>query len=257
MRKISIYVSLFIVMGFLIYATDILGFIALYYPIPKEVSVMDDMDDDLSQMILTGYFKFEDGQPIAQAGRSWRKKGVRFPEPKLDTEIEVDILNCAGYLASAKVVATKFEMVKRVGWNLVLVPDSIAPDALEKVKQCSDDPNYKYPSSSIFVVATRDEKRKHIKLSELSGESLFSSLSWSIQSWANCGQSVDQKDCVRKEKNILSKIVGDDWADTDGDGKVDLMVVQGNCNNTGDYTCSKVLRWTGWRWVEIAYITPA
>ena len=130
----------------------------------------------------------------------------------------------------------------------------MASDALEKVKQCSDNPNHKYPSSEIFAIATRDDKRKNIKLGEQNGKSLFSDLPRSVKSWANC---------KRPKPGVVSRENNDDWTDTDGDGKVDLISINadcqpnGFCEDEGGYTCSKILRWTGWRWVEISYETPA
>ena len=114
MKKINVILSLLVVVAFSIYLTYFFGIIDFDNATPGQVTVMDEKDDNLSEMVLTGYLEFGNDKIIVNGGRSWRQRGIRFPEPKVGTEIEVDILNCAGYLASAKAVATKLEMVKRV-----------------------------------------------------------------------------------------------------------------------------------------------
>lgn len=55
-----------------------------------------------------------------------------------NNEVEVDIMNCAGYIGSAKAV---FASSGSGRLEVKFIPGSIAPDAVQKIKQCTLEPN--------------------------------------------------------------------------------------------------------------------
>lgn len=162
-----------------------------------------------------------------------KSKQEKFDAPENETTTNVDVLNCAGYLASAKATYD----AKLTYWRLQIIPETVASDAVEKVKQCLEYPKIDYLSTGAYAISPVDEKRKQIKLNKLEKPSIYS-LPISVQLWA-------------KSDGVA------DWADTDGDGKVDLVTVSGLCGTSEENICSKTLSWNGLRWVEIAYSAPA
>ena len=66
-------------------------------------------------------------------------------------KVELDLMNCAGYLASA---ITTYKMKGGVR-EVKLIKDTIAPDAFEKIKRCSLDPNAEIPGSDVFGIAPK------------------------------------------------------------------------------------------------------
>jgi hypothetical protein len=183
----------------------------------------------------------------------WRQEtNAEQSEAKEGTEIEVSISNCAGYLATAKMV-----YVWQAKWKAQVIPETIASDAQEKVKFCKYSPKSNHNNGLAFAVIKYSGNSKNTKLENLDLRKTFLSLPSNVQSWANCAESLVPEDCVRKEKNTLSLSTGDNWADTDCNGEIDLVLINGNCNNSGDYTCGKTLKWNGLIWIEIAHSTPA
>lgn len=191
--------------------------------------------DDLSKVVLLGSIDITDNklESISLWDRGETAKDVKFAEIEASTIIDVDVLNCAGYIASAKAKYNSHSTY----WKLEIIPETVAIDAVEKVNRCLEYPNLKYISSSAFAVSPTDEKRKQIKLNKLEKPSIYS-LPISIQMWA------------------IKDGIGN-WADTDGDGKADLVTVSGKCGTSEESICTKTLSWTGLRWFEIAYSSPA
>ncbi len=203
------------------------------------------------RFVLTGEVNLIEGKVSFED--KWRQAANNTqPDMKEKTEIEVSISNCAGHLVAAKMI-----YLGKSVWQSQIVADSIAPDADEKIKKCKYAPTSTYNYGMAFAVVKSLKDIKNYKSDSLDLQKTFSTLPADIQSWANCEKSLVPEDCVRKEKNTLSLMAGDNWADTDGDGEVDLIIVKGNCNNTGDYTCGKTFKWNGWRWLEIASSKPA
>lgn len=184
------------------------------------------------------------------------KSEDEFPEFPNDIKISLNIFNCAGFLASANGVSIYSQDLKRNVLNLQILPESVSSDATEKIKQCDEAPTSPIVGSGAFAVVKQINTRQNSRLQPPDLQKLFSSLPQSIQFWANCSEIRDQTNCSRKEKNTLSKLSGDDWADTNGDGIIDLIMISGNCNVNNEYGCSKILRLNDRNWVEISYIMP-
>lgn len=190
--------------------------------------------DDLSKIVLEGSIDVTDNkvESISLWDRGEKSKTEKFNEPEDTTMIVVDVLNCAGYLGSAKAIYD----AQSTYWKLEIIPETIAADGVEKIRACDSSPESKYISSNAFAVAPSDNKRRQGKLNKLERPSIYT-LPLSIQIWAK----------------------GDvtNWADTDGDGKIDLVSISGLCGTSENNYCSKTLSWNGLRWVEIAYAPPA
>lgn len=190
-------------------------------------------NDDLSEIVLRGSIDVTDNkvESISLWVRGKEADGVKFAKVETGTSINVDVLNCSGYLFTA--VATLNE---HQAWEVKIMPETVASDAVEKIKICDGTPESKYISSNAFAVAPVVEKRKQIKLNKLEKPSTYM-LPVSVQLWAE----------------------GDvgNWTDTDGDGKVDLVSISGKCGTSEDNFCTRVLSWNGLRWIEIAYSKPA
>ncbi len=195
----------------------------------------DGNTDDLAQVVLRGSIDLTDNkvESLALWDRDEKSKDEEFDEPENGSKINVDILNCAGYIASAKATYN----AKLTYWKLEIISETVASDAVEKVKLCVTYPESKYISSNAFAIVPTDEKRKQMRAKKLEKPSIYS-LPFSVQMWA--------------EKDGIGN-----WADTDGDGKVDLVTVSGACGTSEEYICSRTLSWNGLRWVEIAYTKPA
>jgi hypothetical protein len=190
---------------------------------------------DSSKIILIGSVSFSKEKINSDSvlwDRGEQSEQKKFDEPENGATINVDVLNCAGYIASAKATYDS----KLTYWQLQMIPETVASDAVEKVRQCLEYPEIDYLSTSAFAVSPTDEKRKQVKLKKLEKPSVYT-LPISVQLWA--------KDDIGM------------WADTDSDGEVDLVTVSGLCGTSEENICSKTLFWNGLRWIEIAYSAPA
>jgi hypothetical protein len=183
-----------------------------------------------------------------------RSSGEEFSEFPADIKISLEIVNCAGYLASVNGVSKYSEKAKKNTLDLKIIPESVAPDVIDKIKQCDGSPNSLHLSSGAFAIEKELETTKNIKPEKTDLRQAFSSLPLTLQSWANC---------EREEKDTISINKHDDWADINNDGEIDLILLngacQGNgkCENKGGYTCSRILLLINESWIEIAYSKPA
>jgi hypothetical protein len=181
-----------------------------------------------------------------------RANGLKFPEYKANTSISYDIINCAGYLASMNGKSEYLPDEKKYGLKFEIIPETIAVDVAEKIKKCGPTEHF----SQAFAVTPPDEKRRKTKSAETSAEDLektYKSLPSEITGWAESGIFGKESRQTKTLKPLL-----DDWADTDGNGKIDLLKLNGNCGEKADseYTCGRILRLINGNWLEIAYITP-
>lgn len=204
--------------------------------------------------LLKGDVKFENNK-LLLSDKWWeigKTKEIIAKTSEPTSDIEADIINCAGYLGSARITKKAEDE-----WQAVIMTDTVSKDAEEKIRMCRASFDSPYVASNAFAVVPQKKERKNTNLEKTDLQKAFASLSWNDQSWANCTEISDQNNCIRREKGVLSRFVGDDWADVDGDGEIDLILLTGNCNKTGDLTCGKTLRRSGTYWVEINYSKPA
>lgn len=172
-----------------------------------------------------------------------------FLQVESGEEIEVDVINCAGFIAKGKANQSS----DNYGWKLKIVPQSLSTGASEKVRQCAS-PIYsadeKNVTGNVFAIAPAKNNRQSIKMAKVDPKKLFVSLPKATQVWADGSK----KELGRKKGTLA--IEKDNWADTDGDGRIDLVLVFGSCENR-EYSCGSLLLLIDDKWKEIAYITPA
>lgn len=104
-----------------------------------------------------------------------------------ETQIEVDILNCAGYLGSGNIsYKTKIEGVVPE-WEISVDKETVAKDVVEKLKKCETNPDEKgeYVSGNAFAVAPRNDNRRNTKVGEVNTKNLFTSLPKDTREWLN------------------------------------------------------------------------
>jgi hypothetical protein len=203
------------------------------------------------QFVLIGNIKTVSGK-MTFAEKWYQATNADQSHAEEGTEIEVNIVNCSGYLASAKMVH-----IWQAKWQAAIISDTIADDVTEKIKLCRESSTIDSDAGTAFAIIKPFGKTKNFKLANPDLRKALSSLPTKVQDWAICAESLVPENCVRKEKNILSLTVGDNWADTNGDGEIDFIEISGNCSNSGDYICGKKLKWNGFWWVEISSSQPA
>lgn len=188
------------------------------------------------------------------SGCCWFDGGTtekEFPKGvEIGTNLEVDLMNCGGYLASATITYVRLET-----WSIAIKADTVANNVKEKIKACGGQTDDDLLSGQAFAVAPRDTKRTSIRIGKVDGRKLFAALPKDIQTRINQRLKFEPRD---KQKQSLSLANNDSWTDLDGDGKVDLISIESNCKtDSDDYQCTTILRLINGKWREIGYILPA
>jgi hypothetical protein len=203
-----------------------------YFYLANEITYEND------QLILN---KFNWGATLSRRGG-----GTKYQKsdtiPKELEEIRVDIINCGGYLASGKAIYLgEFE------WKVELIPDSVASDMGEKMKKCGS----QVGSVDDYVIAVipKNSRQKSWK-TEISGSEAYHLLPYNLQ---------EEADCITDEKGVLSTGQGDDWLDTDGDGKIDFIRLSVSCQSrcSDAYTCTATYKLIKGEWVKMSFSRPA
>ena len=155
-------------------------------------------------------------------------------------------MNCAGYLGSAKIA-----LVEGL-WKLTFIPETVSPDAQEKTAAC------KQPidggNNPAFAVAPRDSNRKNIKIGNVDTRKLYASLPDTKRKWLEEEKKIykTNPEFRDREKGNLT-LRQDDWTDTDGDGKIDLVSISAVCEK-GDSegtSCSSILMLIDGKWIKV------
>ena len=227
-----------------------------------ECGFAQNKDGDISDIVYHGQVEINDGKiELGYWTRGERPSNNlsgenKFPEFSPEMKVSLNVFNCAGFLASVNGISTYSQELKKHVLDLQILSESVASDATEKIKQCDEAPTSPVVSSGAFAVVKGNNNRLNSKLQNPDLQKTFTSLPQSVQSWANCSEIKNQINCNKKEKNTLSMLAGDDWADTDSDGSIDLIMLSGNCNVHNESGCSRILRLNEGNWVEISYIMP-
>jgi len=142
----------------------------------------------------------------------------KFPgEIALGTTVEVDLMNCAGYLATAEFTyIRKPSELSDPKWHLKVISEKVAADAEKKINLCHSYSKYPY-SCNVFAIAPQNNKRRDIKVGKVNTRKLFASLDKETREMANTTEKY-----VGREKNNLT-LFNDNWTDIDGDGQIDLV----------------------------------
>ena len=162
--------------------------------------------------------------------------------------VEIDIMNCAGYLGSA---TTTYRMEGGMR-KAKLIEKTVAKDAVEKIKQCES--NNEMSGNKVFGIAPRDDKRKSIKINKVDTKKIYNSLIKDV---------TELKKIADSEKDTMAEITGakgklslgeDNWTDLDGDGQIDLIEFHDTpCENEND-TCTWIFRLIDGKWKDIDYV---
>lgn len=146
-------------------------------------------------------------------------RGFAVNLPPVGTTIEMDIVNCFGYLGTAKVT---YNGLQFKAWTAELIPETKVANITERLLRCVDNPNdeftRKYLSNSVFFVAPKNEKRKQIQNNKKPDWNVvFERIPYE---WLKIAK-LPRRNASKKQ---IEACVGD-WADSDGDGAVDLLSI--------------------------------
>lgn len=176
---------------------------------------------------------------------------------KVGAAFEVDVLNCGGYLFSGTAVKYRDEDWKIERWRIEILPETIALDANEKIKQCDGSPEDDGTFySDAWAIAPKVSKRKNI-ITDIDKQQVFNSLPNKTRKWLDQKIVKNPNECCeRKEKGVVSVKEQDSWADFDGDGKIDWLKVVGIDKETmerkGDsFTITLVFHRIKGKWTDL------
>ncbi len=212
--------------------------------------------------------KIDSAQPLAWIGtieaenlEKPKANGNIWSNAKIDddkkynqtgTSIEVDIMNCAGFLISGKL-----NKEDDFGWVLETMPQTAAKDAPDKIKQCDSNSDGSFPISDAFAVAPRDNRRQNIRIGKVDTRQLFASLPDKEKKWLD--KKLDlPKEYQRVEKANLN-LREDNWTDINGDGEIDLLMLTTVCradDSEGD-RCGIIFLRSQSKWIEIGATSKA
>ena len=183
--------------------------------------------------------------------------------------VKLDLMNCAGYIASA---TTTYKGITR---EVKIVPETIAKDAVEKIKQCAGAPSADGTifGSSVFGISPSEDRRKTIKVGKIDTKKLYKSLIADIKeaqkSEKERGIKLASRDdvepqlietdevfvsAIKATKGDLS-LLNDNWTDLDGDGQIDLVHYYDQPCEEKD-TCTWIFRLIDGKWKAIDYVSP-
>lgn len=199
-------------------------------------------------LVWIGTVSAENMEAAKANGNVWSNAKLDDDEKynKIGTAVEVDIMNCAGFLISGKL-----KKEDDYGWVLETMPGTAAEDAVNKIKQCDPDSDSRFPNGNAFAVAPRDNERQNIKIGKVDTRRLFASLPEKEKKWLNKKLNLP-REFQREEKANLT-LRDDNWTDLNGDGEIDLLMLTTVCradDSEGD-ECGRVFLRAKGKWVEI------
>ena len=203
-------------------------------------------------MIFVGSISLKNGRADAFENQVWSlaEEENRYVngEPTFEineTEVvEVDIMNCAGYLGSGE---ARYDSGDGLHWKIKFVSaTAIAADAAEKVKQCNAEQQGDYVASAAFAIAPGDNKRRDIKIGKVATRKLFASLPKDTQKWLKNEYASD----VHKKGDL--SLQEDNWTDIDGDGKIDLVYAFTNYDE--EHSSGVIMLLVNGKWKDVGSV---
>lgn len=140
--------------------------------------------------------------------------------------VEVDLMNCGGYLASGRLYSSQEESnFPTPDWMVKIASETVAKDVEAKIKRCNIYTENGMPSrdeigSKVFAVAPRKNERRNITVREVDTKKVFRSLPKTTREFLNTKAAL----AAGRKKDDLSH-QDDIWTDLDGDGKIDLITI--------------------------------
>lgn len=175
-------------------------------------------------------------------------RGFDMKLPPTETTFKMDIMNCFGYLGTAKVV---FHGLRHEAWTGELMPETDMAGLEQKMRRCVEEPNSefnsKYLSNWVFFIAPTDEKRKQVQnVKNPDWKAIIPTIPYEWRKVAKLPMfptDKQAKECV------------ENWLDSDGDGKIDILVLcalnEENTTESGSiWRYSRVLQMVNGRWRE-------
>lgn len=179
-----------------------------------------------------------------------RNRGFAVNLPPIGTTVEMDIVNCFGYLGTAKVT---YDGLQYKAWTAELIPETKVADVKERLLRCVDDPNDEFTrnhlSNSVFFIAPRDDKRKQIQNNKKPDWNVvFEQIPYE---WLKIAKLPRRNPSKKQIEDCIGH-----WADSDGDGTIDLVSICAvNEENITEaykpYGYSRVLQLVNGSWREI------
>ena len=186
-------------------------------------------------------------------GDFWRTEADEY-EIRLyrNKTLEIDLINCAGYIASATL-----EYRVSGSMRVKLIDKSIVKDFKTKVKNCAVYESNNVVSSDVFGVYPKKENRKSTIIKQVNIKKLYASVTRDkvqLKRMKKIDELIAPK--IRFKKRALS-LRDDNWTDLDGDGEIDLIkYYDAPCLREKD-TCTWLFRFINGRWTNIGYVAPA
>lgn len=87
-----------------------------------------------------------------------QSRGFTANLPPVGTTVEMDVMNCRGYLGTAKVT---YNGLHHKAWTPELIAETVPSDLEKRIKPCTSDPVRTAPN--VFFIAPTDEKRRHLQ----------------------------------------------------------------------------------------------
>lgn len=172
-------------------------------------------------------------------------------ETSRKNEIEIDIMNCAGYIASA---TTTYKM-KNGMREVKIINETIASNAAQKIKQCSIENNGEIFVCDVFGITPRDGKRKNTQIGKVDTKKLYDSLVRDIREIKKIEKPEDDITPQLKGTKGSLSLGEDNWTDLDGDGQIDLIEFHDTPCDEKD-TCTWIFRLIDGKWKNIDYVSP-
>ena len=170
--------------------------------------------------------------------------GITVKLPPIGTTIEMDVVNCAGYIGTAKV--TFLGLDEHTRWKTEFLPETVVADVIERMKKCNSYFDDKLPMDSAFFIAPADEKRKHLKTKKKPDwKAVLASLP---TEWRKAAEL--DAESLKVNNATVEDSIG--WADSDGDGSVDLLeLAQVDRENDTYATHSIIIRLVSGKWEKL------
>ncbi len=162
--------------------------------------------------------------------------------------VEVDMMNCAGYLGKAKIYFN--DKIEGIVPEWRTIPVEIVSDISAKLNTCSKTTIGEHLESGAFAIAPVIQSRSKISINTTDTKVLFATLPKKIKDWRNSRINTEiwhyPKDDLSTQNDI--------WTDLDGDGTVDIVDVYG-CRDE-EHCYDILLMNIAGKWTNIGGVQP-